>query len=211
MRRAITSALLFALAGCGGLENVPLTLGVIRGSLVGADANASVSVLGTPELAAKPDATGAFQITNVPQGNVELLAIISATTAVRMPVTVRGGAVAELGQVHPGPSGELEVEARAPSGQSVLLGKATIKGTTLSKPLNLLGEAEFRLAVGCYVAEVDVPGLGAAEKDVCVVENVHTELEVQLAPPDGSKGREGCSVSGCLPGLSCQADGSCGF
>lgn len=211
MRRTLTGLLAaLLLAGCGGLENVPLTLGTIRGALMGADEKASVSVLGSPELAAKPAlTTGEFEIANVPQGDVELLAIVNANSALRMAVTVRGGSIADLGQLQARPSGELEVEARAPSGQSLARGTAAIVGTALSRPLNLVGEAEFRLAAGCYVARVEVPGLGSAEKELCVQESVHSEAEILLPNPDGTPGREGCSVSGCLPGLTCRTDGRC--
>lgn len=209
MRRALVIALVTVLAGCGGLENVPLTKGVVRGSFVGADAQALVAVVDQPGLSARPAADGSFELKDVPHGDVELLLIVNASAAERRTVTVLGGGVADVGSVAGRPAGAVELHFRLPDLLSPRAGSATVKGTAIAQSVDELGETTLTLPAGCYVVRGEVPGVAAVERPVCALEGVSLELEFDFPRPDGSPGQEGCSVSGCEDGAVCKADGRC--
>lgn len=209
MRRVLATCCVALLAACGGLENVPLTKGVVRGTLVGANAQSLVAVIGHPELFTHPDTQGAFSIADVPQGDVELLVLANSQSAARLSVTVTGGGVSNLGQVQGRPPGFLEVYLRPPNFISAAKGSIAVLGTPLSDTVEPSGEGEFRLPAGCYVIRGTVPGLAPTDRDVCVEENGLLEVEVELPEPDGSEGQEGCGVAGCLVGTICKSDGRC--
>jgi hypothetical protein len=211
MRALLAAALaLGTLTACGELENAPLTLGVIRGSLVGATASSKVAVYQRPELVPTLDADGGFEFVGVPVGPVEVLALISAARAERITVDVVGGAVANLGAREGRPVGKFELNFKAPSGQRVDKATALVEGTPLSLRFEEPGEAEFRVPAGCYHVQGAVPGLGSKLVEACVTEVGEREVTFSFPQPDGSPGREGCLVTGCVTGLSCRADGACG-
>jgi hypothetical protein len=211
MRALLATLLVVAVSACGGLENEPLTLGVVRGSLVGANAKSTVSIFHQPQLAAVVDATGSFELRGVPQGNVEVLALISNTHAERISVTVQGGGVADLGARAGRPVSTLELELSPPSFQRVDHGTVVVEGTPLVLSLEEPGEWVFYTPAGCSQVKASVPGLGTKTTEICASENLHHEVHLAFPPPDGSPGREGCKVTGCLAGLSCHADGACGL
>lgn len=202
---------LTALAGCGGFENEPFKTGVLRGQLQGTDASALVGVVGHENLSARPDAAGRFELAGVPLGQVDLLVIINATQSKRLTVEVGGASIVELGVVEPRPSVKFEVHVKAPGDQWLGGGRVSLVGTPLSEPIRIDGdesEAEFYLPAGCYEARVTVPGLGEVTRSECV-ENSSSSIRVSMPVPDGSAGREGCSVTGCPSSLTCQSDRSC--
>ena len=202
--------LIIASSACGGLDNEPLSWGIVRGSLLGASSSSTVSVFGRPELIASPDMAGNFSL-RVPQGEADLLALISDTNAERIPVQVHDGLVVDLGARSGLPPGVLELELKAPSFQALTRGTASVDGTPLSIKLEEVGEWIFRLPAGCYQVVGTVPGLGAITTQGCAVEGKHSEVEFRFPRPDGSPGHEGCVVTGCVDALVCHADGSCGF
>ena len=51
--------------------------------------------------------------------------------------------------------------------------------------------------------------LGADEKTLCDEAPKCREVDFELLEPDGSPGREGCSVSGCENGHVCRSSGAC--
>lgn len=200
---------LLVLSGCGGLENEPLTWGIVRGSLVGSNSSSTVSVFGRPELIASPDSQGNFSL-RVPQGENQLLALISQTKTELISVEVQAGAVAEVGSRTGLPPGMLELELKAPSFQNIAKGTVKVEGTPVSIRLEETVEWEFRLPAGCYEVQGTVPGLGSITSQGCVVEGKHVEVEFRFPQPDGSPGREGCIVTGCSLGV-CRSNGTCGF
>lgn len=204
---------LVGLTACGGLENEPFKTGVVRGQLTGTDDKALVSVVGRDDLATRPDATGAFELAGVPLGQAELLIIVNATHSRRLTVEVGGAAIVQLGVVEPRPSMKVEVHVVSPGLHWLGNGTVTMVGLPVSAPIEVEGlesEAEFRLPAGCYEARAAVPGLGEATKSFCVTESVPASTRVTMPEPDGSPGREGCSVTGCPLLLTCQANRSCG-
>lgn len=209
MRRVLATVSVTFLAACGGLENVPLTKGVVRGSLVGANAQSLVAVIGQPELYTHPEADGSFSIADVPQGDVELLLLANSNSAARQTVTVTGGGVSNLGQVQGRPPGFLEIFLRPPNFISAAKGTVAVLGTPLTDTVEPSGEAEFRLPTGCYVVRGAVPGLAAVDRDVCLEEGGLLDAEFELPEPDGSEGHEGCGLAGCLAGTVCKSDGRC--
>jgi hypothetical protein len=211
MRRLLAS-LVVVLSACGGFENTPLTEGVVRGQLLGADATAVISVLNQPALQTTPDATGHFEL-RVPQGDLKLFVVTSKSVASIVPVTVSGGSVAELGQVAPVAAAVLEVRAEAPSFQNLSAGEITVQGTPYAAFSLKQGTEQHLgpLPAACYDVDVTVPGLGSVTHQVCLKAGYETEVEFHLPTPDGTVGREGCAVTGCLSGLTCNPDGSCSF
>ncbi|MEW5739996.1 MAG: hypothetical protein AB1938_13775 [Myxococcota bacterium] len=214
MRRSVASVVFLSLAACGGLENAPLTVGVVQGTMSGATADSLVSVVGLPQLSAKPDAAGAFRIADVPVGEVELLLLVNQSSAERRRVTVTGGGVADVGVVTGQPATKLEVELRPPDNLSARLGTVTLVGTAAREtPEERPGEpyeVHFFLPPGCYQVRGEVPGLLPVEEEVCLaVGDPEEDRHLDFKSPDGSAGQEGCALSGCVPGGVCQADGRC--
>lgn len=209
MRALLVTVALVVLAACGGLDNGPLRLGVIRGVVPNPTIDTVVLVEQAPALSTRPSADGHFELTGVPQGDVTLLVLASATHAERLTVNVRGGEVAEVGSVGQTPAARLEIVVHVPSNQSRLQTKVQVNGVTLQKPLDREGEVAIALPTGCYPVIVSIPGLGSLEKQVCMQAPTMREVQFELPEPNGTPGREGCSVSGCEPGYSCRSDGSC--
>jgi hypothetical protein len=209
MKRLLLIALC-ALPACGGFENEPFKTGIVRGQLSGVDATALISVVDHEELVTRPDAEGRFELAGVPLGNVELLAIINARQSRRLAVTVAGATVVELGAVEAKPSAKFEIYVSAAGGLRLTGGTVSLVGTPLR--VNIRGsenEAEFYVPGGCYTALVQVPGLAEATTSGCIGDSGFFERRVELSPPDGSPGQEGCAVTGCLTGLTCQVDRTC--
>lgn len=208
MRRALLISLL-VLGACGGLDNSVLRLGVVRGVVMNPTVESLVIVEQLPELNAKPGADGRFEIAGVPQGDISLLVLASRTNAERLTVKVQGGAVAELGTLSPKAGARLSVHVHVPSNQSRANAVVTVAGVVVQKKLDREGEVEVALPTGCYPVNVAIRGLGAIEKQVCVEAPKSREVDFELREPDGSPGREGCSISGCESGYVCRSDGSC--
>lgn len=207
--RALFASVAVLLAGCGGLDNSVLRLGVVRGVVMNPTIESLVIVEQQPELNTRPAADGRFEIAGVPQGDISLLVLASGTNAERLTVKVQGGAVSELGTVSPKQGARLAVHVHVPSNQSRANAVVTVAGVVVQKKLDREGEVEIALPTGCYPVNVSIRGLGSVEKQVCVEAPKSREVDFELPEPDGSPGREGCSVSGCESGKVCRSNGSC--
>ena len=208
--RTLSLVLVVSLAACGSLDNDPLRTGIIRGQLEGSDLSSLIAVVSHEELVTHPDADGRFELTGVPLGNVELLVLINAQQSRRLSVEVGAASVIDLGPIAPAPSQEFEIYVNAPSGQRVTGGTVALVGTPLVKRIEAPeDEAEFSVPPGCYQAFVSVPGLGNITVDGCMEPGISFRKTITFDSPDGTPGREGCSVTGCTLALVCQADGSC--
>lgn len=210
MRARLVSMVAFVLAACGGFDNTPLRLGVVRGVVSSPTIETVVLVEQLPSLSTRPSADGRFELSGVPQGDVSLLVLASSTHAERLTVNVRGGEVAEVGTVGQKPGARLEIVVHVPSNQSRARAQVQVNGVTLQQPLDFEGEVAIALPTGCYPVVVSVPGLGSLEKQVCMQAPTMREVQFELPEPNGTPGREGCSVSGCESGFSCRSNGSCG-
>ncbi len=210
MKRLVTIALC-GLSACGSLDNEPLKTGVVRGQLVGSDPGALVTVVGREDLVARPDATGHFELRSVPVGPNDVFIIVNALKSRRLTVNVGAASIADLGTVEARVSAKLEVYVNSIGGHRLTGGTAYLVGTPLSSSLRPPeNEAEFLVPAGCYEVRVVVPGLGEHRVSAgCVSEGAVVENRLEMEPPDGSPGREGCQVTGCDDGLVCQADLSC--
>jgi hypothetical protein len=209
MKTALLFACLTATA-CGGLENEPLTYGVVRGALLGATSTSTVSIFGRPDLIATPDSAGNFEITRVPQGHVDVLKLINLDYGERQTLELQGGSIADLGTSSGRPVGFFEVELVAPGGQSLKQGAIALSGTPISVKIERNEpEWQIRIPAGCYDITATVPGLGSKTAQGCASETMHRDVHIVMPVPDGSPGREGCQVTGCVGTLRCQADHSC--
>lgn len=209
MRTLLPVLVAFAVTACGGLENEPLTLGVIRGNLIGSTPKSSVSIFQKPEFISTVDGNGDFELRGVPRGTADLLVIINDDAAERVQVEVEGGVVTNLGSRKGRPTGTLEIELIAPAWQKVDKGTVVVEGTPLELEVSDPNEREFKMPAGCYRVTATVPGLGTKHDEPCVREGVMQEVHMVFPIPDGSPGREGCKVTGCQFGLTCRADGAC--
>jgi hypothetical protein len=218
--RKLVFAAGLAVAGsaCGGFENQPLGWAAIRGSLVGAGAGSKVSIFGHPELtdapstnelkalAADPTSTWAFELTKVPtdEETVDLMLLISPQRARRMSVHVVPGQVQSI----PAQVGEqismLVADLDAPSHQLVRKGQVKIDGTSIAISVEE-SEPEIPVPAGCYTITATVPGLGTiTSPQACVGPGRVLREPMHFPEPDGSPGREGCSVTGCESGYKCE-------
>jgi hypothetical protein len=201
MKRSLLTIALCALSACGGFENEPFKVGVVRGQLGGTiDSTALVAVVGRQDLVTRPDATGRFELRNVP--------ILRESQ--RLSVTVGGASIVELGALTPRPSGKFEIYLSAEGGHALTNATISLVGTPFTSGVSPFeNEAEFFVPAGCYDAHVVVRGLGETTVQGCVTEGGLFERRVNFGLPDGTEGREGCAVTGCEDGLTCQADRSC--
>jgi hypothetical protein len=204
---AVTVAALLVTA-CGGLDNSPLRVGIIRGVVSDPAPDALVFVEQLPALATRPGADGRFELARVPQGEVTLVVLASPLRAERQRVVVGGASVAELGAVGAAPGVPVELEVSVPSRQSRAGAVFEVGGVPLSQRVDRDGEVRLALPRGCLPVRVSLRGLGALEREVCV-ESEPREVRFLLPAPDGSPGREGCSVTGCESGYACQSSGAC--
>ena len=166
--------------------------------------------MGREELVTRPDSEGRFELGGVPLGSVDLLLVINVRESRRLTVEVGAASIVELGPVTPAPTAHFEVYVDAPGGQRVTGGEVTVVGTPLRFSIRAPeNEVEFRIPPGCYEALATVPGLGRESVSFCLEAGGAFSRRVTFPLPDGSPGREGCSVTGCEGLLTCQADRSC--
>lgn len=212
MRSLLLIALL-ALGGCGGLDNGPLTVGVVRGELRSAvSGQAVVSIFGQPDVFMRPDSSGQFQLVDVPQGQLELFAVANESRAVRLPLLVHGGGVTDLGRVEARPGGFIHLQLRTGSYQKLGGTKINVVGTPFQRvSVTDSGEALVGpLPEGCYELNTNAPGFGTITPEFCVRELDALEVEAELPHADGTAGREGCIVTGCQDPYLCDVnDGHC--
>lgn len=209
MTRAHLLLLAGLLAGCGGLDNAPLTRGVLEGTLVRPDALALVAVMGRPELAAQPDAAGRFRLADVPSGEQDLLLVLDGQRAERRVVSITGGGVTDLGAVEGRRSGLVLARLGGPDLLQLSSGEVAVVGTPLHASLTPQREARLVLGAGCYTLRATHPGLAAVEDQVCVNEGEQQAKELEFPEPDGEPGHEGCGVTGCEGAAACRPDGHC--
>lgn len=210
MRALLATVVVFGLLGCGGFDNDPLRRGTVRGTLEKVTPESAVVIEELPEFLARPDEKGRFELVNVPQGEVTLLVLASEVNAERLPVEVKGGQVTEVGSVGNRAGALVVVRLMAPAKYSLAQATVSVRGLPVERSLRT-GVTEVTVpAIGCFTFEFKAPGLGAGSQQLCVEGATRYGVEFTVAVPDGSEGREGCSVSGCVEGFMCKADGTCG-
>lgn len=195
-------------AACGGLDNSPLRLGVIRGVVSDPTPESLVFVEELPSLNTRPGADGRFELLSVPQGEVTLVVLASPLRAQRRKVVVGGASVAEVGSLGATAGVSVELEVQVPSHQSRVGAVIEVAGVALPQKVDRDGEVHLALPPGCLPVRVSLRGLGAVQNEVCV-ESEFREVRFVLPTPDGSPGREGCSVTGCDQGYVCKSSGAC--
>lgn len=220
-RTLALASIVAGLCGCGGFESHPLTHAVLRGSLVGAGPSSMATILGKPELVDVPtaselavlsgqtNANWAFELNDVPSGPIELLLFISGQRADRLKMDIEGGEVEELTPQVGQRISTLRVDLEAPSHQLIRRGTVRVLGTPIKRSIEL---SEMYLAVpaGCYALEASVPGLGTKTvTESCVAPGLSKSVPIYFDEPDGSPGREGCSVTKCDYDYECKKGGEC--
>lgn len=223
-RTLALATVISGLCGCGGFDGHPLTHGILRGTLVGAGPSSKATILWKPELVdvpstreltvspGKANGNWAFELSDVPNGPVELLLFISAERADRLKIDLKGGEVEDLGPQVGQRISTLDVDLDAPSHLRIRRGTVAVLGTTMRRSIEL-SEMAFGVPAGCYALEASVPGLGKTEAESCVTAGIVKRVSIRFEKPDGSPGREGCSEAedagcGCDYGYSCKS-GKC--
>ena len=199
------------LSACGSIDNAPLRVGNVRGSLTLSDPSvAVVSVVGNPDLVTSVSPGGRFELKNVPVGAVELFVLASSESALRVPVHVQGARTADLGQLAPRPGGFLELEVAAPGGQALSEASVTVEGTPLRKlRVERGGRARVGpLPEGCYAVTVYAAGFPPQAQKSCVGPGEKKPVKVDLEADPGYA-QNGCQYSGCVDGRVCAQDGRC--
>ena len=210
--RLLLPAAWVVLTACGGFDNGPLRVGEVKGQLSRVTpGRAFVAVLGEPESKLDVDASGSFTLKGVSAGARELLAVGGNEAAARVAVNVAAASVVDLGSVALYPAGEIEVVPLAPDHQKLSGAAITVAGTPWQQvPANSEGKLEIvGVPSGCWTVLVAVPGLAASTGEVCVDPGEHKRADLSLPAADGKSGSEGCRVTGCEVGYSCEGDGAC--
>jgi hypothetical protein len=207
--RFAIAVLVTGLLGCGGFDNDPLRRGIVRGTLEEVTPESAVVIEGLPDFLARPDEKGRFELVDVPQGPVTLLVLATEVNAERLPVEVLGGQVTEVGSVGKSAGAVVVVRLEAPEKYSLAKATVAVKGLPRERSLRT-GVTEVTIPpIGCFTFELSAPGLGAASQQLCVEGAARYGVNFMLTEPDGSMGREGCSISGCVDRFVCQGDGTC--
>ena len=136
-------------------------------------------------------------------------AVVNRFQSVELQVQVGAAAIVDLGQVNPPATSRLEFHVVAAGGHLLSGGTFTLAGTSFTKRIGGEGEVELSVPPGCYDARAAVPGLGELTLSFCATAGMSVERTITFGLPDGSAGREGCSVTGCRLGLVCGGDRSC--
>jgi hypothetical protein len=199
-----------ALLACGGLDNRPLRVGAISGTVAQCDpTQAVVGIVGGAN--APVDASCAFRLDGVPEGPAQLFVVADPSNAAALDVEVQGAAVTELGAIAAPHGSVLHLNAHAPSHQKVS-GKVETPGLPLmTQSIDSMGAVRVGpFPAGCWNVTVAVAGLGEVMQTACFTGGQDDAVDVTMPQPDGSAGREGCSVSGCVNGpQACLANGDC--
>jgi hypothetical protein len=200
---------IFAIAGCGGFENDPLTTGVVRGRLKDFDSSALVAAAPEGESLfhrATLHADGSFELQGLRPGDYSLFVVAKADKVLKVRATVRSGSVADLGSLEPRPGAFIDARLSQPSLA------ATALVTVLETPY---ADQKFALSSG-RVAIGPLPEgryeLVARANDTethwasYVAEGARTSETVEFGSPPN-----GCLAAGasCPPGLVCGSDGNC--
>jgi hypothetical protein len=208
--RPLAIAPTLLLAACGGLDNRPLRVGAISGTVQACDpTQAVVGIVGGEQVMV--DDSCAFRLDGVPEGPAQLFVVANPANAAALDVEVQGATVTELGPITAPHGSVLHLNTKAPSHQKVS-GKVETPGLPLM-PQSIDSMGAVRVGpfpAGCWSVTVVVAGLGQLMPMACFAAGQDDSLDVTMPAPDGSVGREGCSVSGCTDGpQACQPDGSC--
>ena len=208
--RALLAIVIVGLLGCGGLSNDPLRRGIVRGTLEKPTPESAVVIEELPEFLARPDQNGRFELVDVPQGPVTLIVLASESNADRVPVEVLGGQVTEVGAVGGRAGALVEVRLTAPEKYGLAKATVSVRGLPVERSLKTGVTVVTVPPIGCFTFDLSAPGLGQATQRLCVEGATRYGVDFALTEPDGTAGREGCSVSGCAGQFVCKADGTCG-
>jgi hypothetical protein len=199
-----------ALVGCGGLDNRPLRSGAVQGQVMNCEPSvAVVGIVGSSSSTAV-DSACHFRIDDVPVGQAQLFVVATPGTALSQTITVEAASVLDLGELHAPHAATLHVKVQAPARQ-VVSGELLVPGVPLAaQPIDMGGNVSAGpFPDGCWSVTVDAAGLGQLEQMACFTGGADMSLDVTMPKPDGTKGKEGCSVSGCQAQSVCMPDGSC--
>ncbi len=210
MRALIASLVVVGLSACGGLENEPLTLGIVRGSLERASASGWVAIAGRPTTRQALGAGGTFEFRDLQHGEIELFGVANDAEALRRTVAVEGGGITQLGQLAAHPGGFVSVDVKTSTGLFLGRGTVEIPNQPWTTTLDILGHGSLGpLPVGCWDIHLSIPGAAVLERQACTTEGGTEAAEFDLVEPDGTPGHEGCAITGCQDGLECGDDRIC--
>ncbi len=201
---------LLAVASCGGLDNDPLTTGVVRGQLSEVDSSALVAPVAAPaaELLTRRatlSADGSFELSALPAGSYTLFIVATADKVLEVQVAVRAGSISELGLLTPVPGAFIDARLSQPSLAASAL--VTVQGTPYVDQKFALASALLTigpLPQGSF--EFVAQASGTEQRwNSQLAEGERQTVTVSFAPTTG------CVAAGrtCPSGLVCANDGSC--
>lgn len=196
-------------AGCGSLDNNPLRTGIVRGRAVGTTVTSTSLALvqERTQLRTPLAEDGAFELREVPAGEIGLYVVASSDAAALLKVKVPGGQVLDLGDIQMGTAARITVQVSVEHGLSAAGALVTLEGTPFENVALGAGDQVVLAPVpaGCYEVEAVIPNVGSEDADVCVTAGQDRLVVIEVGP-DGSAS---CGDLGCLEGLVCAADGRC--
>lgn len=202
---------IFAIAGCGGFENDPLTTGAMRGRLDLEDFDSSALIAAAPEgeslfHRATLHADGSFELQGLRPGDYSLFVVAKADRVLKVRAKVRSGSVADVGYLEPRPGAFIDARLSQPSLAATAL--VTVLETPYADQKFALSSA--RVAIG-PLPEGRYELVARANDtethwESYVAEGARKSATVRFeSPPNG------CLAAGssCPPGLVCASSGMC--
>jgi hypothetical protein len=181
MRALGTAALatLF-LAGCGGLNNGPLEVGTVKGTVSGSDATGLVADVAAG-LSQGLDGTGTFQLVNVPVGAAQLFVIATPDHALRIQAVVLGGQLDDLGTLVPQPAWGIKIRLvntlPDPEQASASIDQTPFHGQAFSHG----GQVRIGpLPADCYTGTVVHPTAGSVALSFCLGDQQDEQVDANL-------------------------------
>ncbi|MBK7862352.1 MAG: hypothetical protein IPJ65_27835 [Archangiaceae bacterium] len=163
---------------CGGLDNRPLEVGVVHGTLSDCDADAVVGVVGDAATRAVADGSCAFRLEGVEPGVRQLYLATTAKKVTLVEVEVQAAKVSELGEVVGRPGAFMRVEISGDGGDL----DGTVTAPDLPLTVTALGRSGMArigpFPQGCFKLEVSVKRLGQKMLDACVTEGEEKSVAV---------------------------------
>jgi hypothetical protein len=172
-------SLLCATAACGTLDNAPLEMGEVQGTVANADPHwQQVADVGSG-LTAAFSSTGTFVLSDVPVGAAELFVVGGQHSAIRVTASINGGEVTVLGVVTPAAAGTVTVHLKSSKIQDPQHATVDVHDTPYQdEPMDMTGVAHVGpLPDGCYTALVSHPTDGSNAFDFCMSQGQDQDVD----------------------------------
>ncbi len=202
MRTALLRLLILGFCGCGSLQNEPLAVGQVEGTVSDFTGGFGlVAVRGRPDLRAAVDDRGRFSLLDVPGGSQRLMIFSSDQRAAELQVVVRPGRSVKLEAIALLPGAALHL-----SDDPSTLRSVSLVGTVFGGQPLVEGRATLSpLPAGCYELELNSEG----SRSICLKEGEQHQLRLGGEAGEVEDGGCGEDCDGCDDGNPCPSGLSC--